>query len=115
MATYQHKVIQGLKPNWYMELSKKKRLEAQKDIQLHHKEGMLDKPDCVQGVVLIAKENTNSLTKGSKYKVRGHFCTHITTIFATNWRQFVTVKNDFGYTVKVNLNNFIAPATCTTS
>jgi len=62
-----------------------------------------------QGTLLIAKETRKSITKDRSYKVIGYFATLVTTIYYSQWHEFVTLKNDNGYSVKMNLNNFVNP------
>jgi len=114
---YSQKTIQNLKPNWYMDLSTKDKKKLQEELIERRKEMYNNKPDPVKrGSILIAKENIESksrrvvggysLSKGSKYMAKGYFATLITTIYDSNWNEFVTLKNDNGYTVKVNLRKF---------
>lgn len=63
------------------------------------------------GIILICKQKTSTTTIGKQYRMLNHF------IFCNKknlydrdffWRydQFVTLKNDYGYIVKINLNHF---------
>jgi len=107
MSSYSQKIIQNLKPGWYLDLSNKEKLEIQDRLRKEHKEAWGSKPEALtSGTILTAKVNTNSLTKGRIYVIQGHFCTLITTLYGSEWNQFVTLKNDSGWTVKMNLNNF---------
>lgn len=107
MAQYSQKTIQNLKPDWYMSMSGKEKQDWQKDMQEERKIALENKPAPIRfGTKIIAKETGTSLTKGCEYKVMGHFCTLVTTIYGSKWNQFVTLKNKYGHTVKMNLNNF---------
>lgn len=107
MAQYSQKIIQNLKPNWYVALSTTEKLKWQADMKEEHKIALENKPNALRtGQTIIAKERTQSVTAGKEYKVIGHFCTLVTTIYGSKWNQFVTLKNDVGYTVKMNLKNF---------
>ena len=104
---YSRKIIQTLKPGWYLSLSKSDKLKEQADLNQRHKEEWDKKPVLLKaGTLIKAKESGNSLTKGKSYRVQGHFCTLISTIYDSNWNQFVTFKNDYGFTVKMNLRKF---------
>lgn len=104
---YSQKIIQDLKPQWYLDLSKSEKLKEQSDLKERHNELWNNKPTLLRsGTILKSKITNNSLTKDKSYIVRGHFCTLVTTIYDSNWNQFVIIKNDGGWTVKMNLNNF---------
>lgn len=45
-----------------------------------------------------------SLTVGRRYFIIGHFCYYFGKY--DYWQQFVTLKNDNNWTIKVNLNKF---------
>ena len=62
-----------------------------------------------RGTKVIAKETTDSITEGKEYVVMGHFATLVTTIYSSEWKQFITFKNKYGWTVKMNLRKFILP------
>lgn len=59
---------------------------------------------------VICDRPTSTLTKGRKYQVLGHFCYLNRKCFDNDhwweWDQFITIKNDEGWTIKVNLINF---------
>lgn len=64
-----------------------------------------------RGTDLECKNPTDTMTKGRKYKVRGHFC-YLNTYGSGKdkycmWDEFVTIKNDYDYTIKVNVNKFV--------
>lgn len=105
---YSKKTIQNLKPDWYSNLSKKEKLEIQNEMKKNIDEMWLNKPNLIsRGTYLVSKnDKPSSLTKGKKYCVLNHFCTLVTTIYYSEWKQFITLKNDNGYTVKMNLQNF---------
>lgn len=105
--SYSQKIIQTLKPEWYLSLSKTEKIKQQNDLKERHKSEYNKKPELLKsGTILIAKQTTNSITKNNKYKLINHFCTLISTIYDSEWNHFVTIKNDNGYTVKMNLRNF---------
>lgn len=59
---------------------------------------------------VICNRPTDTLTKGKKYNVRGCF-NYLNTYGAKGdryqqWDAFLTIKNDFGFTVKVNASKF---------
>ena len=78
---------------------RKEELQHKSPIPIYRKEWVVcDKP-------------TSTLTKGKKYQVLGHFCYLNRKQFDDQdhwwqWDQFITIKNDEGWTVKVNLINF---------
>lgn len=54
--------------------------------------------------------NRGWLTIGKKYRIRGYF-KYLNTYGSSGskylrWDEFITIKNDGGWTVKVNLNRF---------
>ena len=79
-----------------------------------HNQMQKDKPEKVTGEIICEKP-TSSLTKGKVYKIRGHFC-YLKKMFLGGgdycwvWYQFFTLKNDYGYTVKVNRRKFSVKA-----
>lgn len=104
---YSHKIIQTLKPDWYLKLSKNEKLEQQKILNERHANEWKKKPKLLSsGCFITSNETFGGITKGRRYKVKNHFCYLVTTICDSRWNQFVTVKNDMGYTVKVNLKKF---------
>ena len=104
---YSQKIIQNLKPSWYLALGKNAKLKEQRDLKRRHKEAWNNKPEQISSATkIIANSSIDSVTKGKIYLVQNHFCTLISTIYDTNWNQFITIKNDSGYTVKMNLNKF---------
>ena len=105
-TTYNHKTIQDLKPNWYMILSTKEKLKIQSDLVGERKTMLDNKPISLQSNMILAKESNNSTTKGNTYTVLNHFCTLVCTIYYCEWHQFVTFKNKYGHTVKMNLRKF---------
>jgi hypothetical protein len=107
MTQYSQKIIKNLEPEWYRLSSKSERKEIQDRMNEDHKELWENKPESIPGgTVIVAKKSIKNITKGRLYTVFGHFCTLITTIYYSEWNQFVTLKNDNGWTVKMNLNNF---------
>lgn len=70
-----------------------------------------ERPDFIKrGEWVICNTPTSTLTKGRKYQVRGHFYYLNRKSFDNDhwweWDQFITIKNDEGWTIKVNLINF---------
>lgn len=69
-------------------------------------------PDGVKtgSMVECIGKGTASITKGKKYRVRG--CFKYLNSYGSGkgkfyyWDVFITIKNDNGWTIKVNLNNF---------
>jgi len=61
------------------------------------------------GTKLVSKYTIKNITKGKSYTVIGYFATLVTTIYYSQWHEFVTLKNNDGWTVKMNLNNFEKP------
>ncbi len=107
---YSQKTIQNLKPEWYMVLSTKEKLKMQEDLKKERAEQWANKPlQIKRGTKVVAKETTNSITEGKEYVVMGHFATLVTTIYSSEWKQFITFKNKYGWTVKMNLRKFILP------
>jgi hypothetical protein len=110
MSIYNQKIISNLQPEWYYNSSKSERKEIRDTMHKNHKEEWENKPDSIPiGTKIVAKKTTRNITQGRSYKVLGHFCTLITTIYYSNWNQFVTLKNDNGWTVKMNFNHFELP------
>lgn len=104
---YSRKIIQNLKPEWYLKLSQTEKQQEQKRLQERHEEAWQNKPDALRsGTIIVAKNSRNTITKGCCYYVREHLCTLVTTLYESKWSQHITIKNDFGFTVKMNLNNF---------
>ncbi len=104
---YSEKTIQNLKPDWYLSLSKKEKLDRQEKLKELRNEMWENKPIPIKiGTVLIAKKSVKSITEGKGYVVRGYFATLITTIYYSEWQEFVILKNNEGWTVKMNVNNF---------
>ena len=75
-----------------------------------HNQVSKDRSLRVSGMV-ICNFPTGSLTKDKQYSIRGHFC-YLNRInlgerdFCWQWDQFITIKNDEGWTVKVRLSRF---------
>lgn len=104
---YSKKTIQNLKPEWYLRLSKSEKLNEQKRLKEEADSLWNEKPKKIPyGTKLIAINSSKSITEGQEYKVIGYFATLVTTIYCSKWNEFVTLKNDYGWTVKMNLNNF---------
>ncbi len=104
---YNQKTIQNLKPEWYLSLSTKEKLRAQEQLKKERAEMWNDKPKRIKtGTRLIAKETVKAITKGKKYTVKAYFATLVTTIYFSQWNEFVTLKTDNGYTVKMSLRKF---------
>ena len=105
--SYSQKTIQNLKPEWYLKLSKKEKIKRQDELIKLRRELWEKKPDKIPyKTIVTSKKTTPSVTKGKKYTVRGYFATLVTTIYESSWNEFITLKNDNGYTVKMNLRNF---------
>jgi hypothetical protein len=80
-------------------------------IGLSHNESLKEKPLSVKsGVVIVCQVPTSTLTKGKEYKVLGHFAYHKKQFDLGdhwwNWFEFYTLKNNEGYTIKVNKRKF---------
>lgn len=109
---YSKKTIQNLNPEWYLKLSKNEKLEEQERLRNQRAEMWDKKPKPLPyGTKLIAKSTRKSITQGKSYRVIGYFATLVTTIYSSKWNEFVTLKNNDGWTVKMNLNNFDLYAT----
>ncbi len=107
MTTYSRKRIDSLTPQWWKDLPKEEKQESRALVNEEAKRMWENRPKEIgRGITIQAKESKRSVTKGCKYKVQGHFCTLVTTIHGSLWHQFVTFKNDHGWTVKMNLNGF---------
>jgi len=105
---YSQKIIQNLKPEWYMQLSTKEKIAKQKEIQQLHKELWNDKPKPIPRYSNIkAKHTVKNITEGKEYEVINYFATLVSTVYFPQWNEFITLKNDKGYIVKMNLDNFI--------
>jgi len=97
---YSAKIINNLQPSG---VTKKEKAAMRQG----HKEAWNNKPPAIHpGTKLIAITGTGTITKGRTYSSRNHFCSLVTTIYGSQWHQFVTIKNNRGWTVKVNLNKF---------
>lgn len=108
---YSQKTIQDLKPEWYMILSSKDKLKIQEELRKERAEKWGNKPPKIKsGTKVTAKKTTDSITEGREYTVISHFATLVTTIYSSEWRQFITFKNKYGWTVKMNLRKFNLPA-----
>jgi len=105
---YSQKTIQNLKPDWYLQMNTNEKIAEQKRLETERTEMWNNKPKSLCfGTKLIAKSTRKSITQGRTYKVMGYFATLVTTIYYSQWNEFVTLKNDNGWTVKMNLNNFV--------
>jgi hypothetical protein len=107
---YSKKTVNNLTPEWYRNLSKKERNELNRNNDIEKKGMLLNKPKGVsngQSIKCIKASNTTSV--GRKYIVRNYFATLVTTIYGSTWNEFVIIKNDYGYTVKINLKKFEKP------
>ena len=68
-------------------------------------------PEAITGwVERIADYGNRTVTKGKKYQVRNYF-RYINTYGSKGekfpmWDEFITIKNDYGFTVKMNLMGF---------
>lgn len=64
----------------------------------------------LRGTWVVCKNPSSTLTKGKKYKVQGYFAyLNRKQCEGDHWfdyDQFITIKNNDGWTVKVNLINF---------
>lgn len=63
-----------------------------------------------EGTKILCMVAASTLTKGKEYTVMGHFC-YLNTYGErpnryTKWDEFYTLKNDQGYTIKVNARKF---------
>jgi hypothetical protein len=104
---YSAKTIQNLKPSWYLDLSKQEKLAEQERLKKERAEMWNNKPKTLySGTKITAKETVKNITKGKVYKVQGYFSTLVTTIYYSQWHEFVTLKNNDGWTVKMNFNKF---------
>jgi hypothetical protein len=104
---YHQKIIQNLKPGWYYKLSTKEKKQEQADLRERHEKLWKEKPELLPiGTIIIAKETRGTIKNNNKYVVQNHICTLVSTLYGSEWHQFVTIKNNYGWTVKVNLNNF---------
>jgi hypothetical protein len=101
MTAYSAKILNNLEPGW---VTKRDKAEMRKN----HAEELKNKPVSIScGSKVKAISSNKSITKDRVYSVRGHFCYLVSTIYDSHWNQFVTIKNDNGWTVKMNLENFI--------
>jgi len=104
---YSQKTIQNLKPGWYLNLSRKEKLAEQERLKKERAKMWSNKPEALRiGTKIIAKRTTKSITQGKTYTIRGYFATLVTTIYYSEWHEFVIMKNNSGWTVKMNLKNF---------
>jgi len=101
MTQYSNKIICNLQAGIPDYRKAKKEMRSEHNRQLSNK----SKP-IPSGTKLKSKETTNSLTKNKEYVLLDHFCTLVSTVYYSEWYQFVTLKNDYGWTVKVNLKKF---------
>ena len=63
---YNSKTIQNLKPQWYLDLSKKEKLKEQNRLKDERAEMWNDKPVAIKpGSKLIAKLSTKSITENN--------------------------------------------------
>ena len=104
---YAIKRVMNLKPSWYHEMGRKQKLEYQNQLKEEEAHYWERKPDPLStGDLIESKMSSKSLSNGGIYKVLNHFCTLVSTVHGSEWHQFVTIKNDYGFTVKMNLNKF---------
>jgi hypothetical protein len=83
------------------------KLAVQAEMRARHNKEWEKKPALLPtGTLLISKVSTRSISKGRAYRVRGHFCTLVTTMDLSTWNQFVTIRADNGWTVKMSLSKF---------
>lgn len=105
---YSQKTIQDLKPDWYLQLGRTEKLKEQERLKVEREEMWKGKPKPIPpGSLLVAKETRKGIREGRSYRIQRYFATLVTTLYSSQWREFVTFKNDEGWTVKMNLNNFI--------
>lgn len=105
---YSQKIVQDLKPDWYLKMSKSEKSERQEWLKKEHAKMWSEKPKPISsGAILVAKSTRKSITEGKEYKITGYFAILISTIYCPQWNEFVIIKNDNGWTVKMNLNNFL--------
>ena len=78
------------------------------ELQQEEKEAKENKPNLLPYKTIVTPKNdkVRNFTFGKNYKIQGHFCTLVSTIYGSNWNQFITLKNDDNWTVKVSLNKF---------
>jgi hypothetical protein len=105
MTKYNQKSVLNLKQDWYLALPRRDKQMHQVFLQNDRIEQWKNKPIERTGY-LTCKTETLSITKGKKYLIINHFCTLINTIYGSTWHSFVTIKNDYCYTIKVNINKF---------
>lgn len=70
--------------------------------------GIEEKPETMPkgtSVVCIDNSKINNFTECEIYTINGHFSYYVVGQ-ANSWDQFITVKNDAGKIVKVNLRRF---------
>lgn len=104
---YSQKTIQGLKPGWYYGLSSSEKIKEQNRLKEERASMWADKPVPIKcGSLVVAKMTKKNVTQGKPYRVLGYFATLVTTIYGSVWHEFITFKNDNGWTVKMNLNGF---------
>lgn len=105
---YSYKTINDLKPHWYLNMSTKEKSNYNKSLSEDRAFKAANKPVIYKkGTLVISKETKKSITEGREYKILGHFATLVSTIYSSEWRQFITFKSDQGWTVKMNITNFI--------
>lgn len=104
---YSQRTITSLRPDWWEELSKKQKKRERLKMIEQRDEMWNNKPKPIpSGTIISARETTKNISEGKGYKVINYFATLVTTVYYSDWREFVTLKNDKGYTVKMNVNNF---------
>ena len=86
------------------------------NFNLDKKRLLSNPPQTIKGwVVRVSEYGNKTVTKGKKYKVMGHF-KYLNTYGEKGWKypkwdEFITIKNDNGYTVKMNFHGFKPCAT----
>jgi hypothetical protein len=104
---YSQKTIKDLEPVFYSQMSKADKRKEKEKMKKERDEMWNEKPESLpSGTKLTAKSTIKNITEGKSYQVINYFATLVTTIYYSKWNEFVTLKNDYGWTVKMNLNNF---------
>ena len=106
MDNYSQKMVHNLRPKWYLDLSKKEKRALQLELKSEREEAWKDKPKSIKGRSAECVRATKTTTVGGIYRVRGHFCTLISTEYGSEWHQHITIKNDYNWIIKVNLKKF---------
>ena len=109
-ATYRQKIINDKKPQWFRESSKTERKRLTREMLDGHKKAWGEKPEPLpNNTLLVCINPTSTMTKDKSYKVRNWFASLVTTLYGSEWHQHVTITNDSGTPIKVNINKFAKP------